>query len=139
MRFGDWKLVDTRTGAPMLFNLKDDIGEQHDLAAQEPANLKELQAAYDACAKEMQPAQWVRQDCRTQGAGKATARGVPRGGGIESRFQQFDRNKHGKLTPGKFPREDIFNQMDKNADGVVTSDEAKAFYGGRRQQKTNEN
>jgi len=131
--------VDTRTDAPMLFNLKDDIGEQHDLAAQNPAKLKELQATYEAWAKEMQPAQWVRQDSRTQGAGKATAQSVPRGGGIEARFQQYDRNKDGKLTSSEFPREDIFKQMDKNADGVVTPDEAKAFYGGRRQQKTNEN
>jgi hypothetical protein len=118
----------------MFFNLKDDIGEQHDLAAQNPAKLKELQTAYEAWAKEMQPAQWVRQDSRTPGAGKTTAQGVPRGGGIEARFQQYDRNKDGKLTPKKFPRADIFKQMDKNADDVVTLDEVKGFYGGSRRQ-----
>jgi arylsulfatase A-like enzyme len=130
-RVGDWKLVDSRTGAPMLFNLRDDIAEQHDLAATNPAKLKELQAAYAAWDQQMMPAQWVRQDARKQGAGKATAQGAPRSGGIETRFQQFDRNKDGKLTRAEFPREDIFKQMDKNNNGVVTPDEARVFYGGR--------
>ena len=80
----------------------------------------------------MQPALWVRQDSRTPGPGKATTQGVPRGGGIEARFQQYDRNKDGKLTPNEFPREDIFKQMDKNADGVLTLDEARTFYGRQR-------
>ena len=45
----------------------------------------------------------------------------------------------GKLTPSEFPRADIFKQMDKNADGVVTIEEAKAFYGGRRRPSNPEN
>lgn len=44
-RVGDWKLVQVRGGETELFNLKDDISEQTDLAAREPAKLKELQAA----------------------------------------------------------------------------------------------
>jgi len=42
------------------------------------------------------------------------------------------RGPDGKLTPSEFPRGDIFKQMDKNQDGTVTLDEAKALYGGRR-------
>lgn len=78
LRMGDWKLVvngldavsdarDTETGARKkvdraevrqsrekkfeLFNLRDDPSEQHDLAAQQPKKLKELQRRYDAYAK----------------------------------------------------------------------------------------
>lgn len=40
-RVGDWKLVTEPThGGTMLFNLKEDIGEQHDLAATQPEKLK---------------------------------------------------------------------------------------------------
>ena len=61
IRRGDWKLVrydsnaDTLTGnrrqpvtAAKLYNLADDIGESHDLAAAQPDKLKELQTAWDA-------------------------------------------------------------------------------------------
>lgn len=39
-RVGDWKLAHTRTAPPMLFNLREDIGAQTELAAKEPAKLK---------------------------------------------------------------------------------------------------
>jgi len=123
-RVGDWKLVQERGGAVELFNLIDDIGEQTDLAVKDPAKLKELQAAYAAWDKQMLPAQWRRQDARAQRATGDT-NGTRRGGGIEERFQQFDRNGDGKLTPAEFPRAELFKQMDKNADGVVTLDEAR--------------
>ena len=76
----------------------------------------------------MQPAQWIRQDGRTQTGGRGKA-GTARGGGIEERFQQYDRNGDGKLTPAEFPMSS-FKQVDKNNDGVVTLDEARAYYGG---------
>jgi arylsulfatase A-like enzyme len=56
IRQGDWKLVrydpvaDGGKGRPeaaKLYNLADDIGEKNDLAAKEPAKVKELQAAWD--------------------------------------------------------------------------------------------
>ncbi len=128
-RVGDWKLVQDRSGGVELFNLKDDISEKNDLATKEPAKLKELQAAYTAWDKQMKPAQWVRQDGRTQTGGK---RGKA-GGGIEDRFKQYDKNGDGKLTPTEFPM-GTFKQVDKNNDGVLTLDEVKAYYGGRRQQ-----
>jgi arylsulfatase A-like enzyme len=47
VRAGDWKLTDPGDGAgARLFNLADDLGEQHDLAAKAPDKLKELEAAY---------------------------------------------------------------------------------------------
>jgi Ca2+-binding EF-hand superfamily protein len=87
----------------------------------------------------MLPAQWRRQDARTQRATGDTNASQRGGGGIAERFKQFDRNGDGKLTPAEFPRAEMFKQMDKNVDGVVTSEEARAFLGGRRQQGTNGN
>jgi hypothetical protein len=124
VRVGDWKLVQERGGAAELYHRKGDIGEKTDLAAEDPAKLKELQAAYAAWDKQMMPAQWRRQDARTQGA-TVNPETTRRGGGIAERFKQFDRNGDGKLTPAEFPREDLFKQMDQNADGLVTLDEAR--------------
>jgi arylsulfatase A-like enzyme len=50
VRSGDWKLIvaETPAGAPaeLLFNLKDDIGETRNLAAQEPQRVAQLKAAF---------------------------------------------------------------------------------------------
>jgi arylsulfatase A-like enzyme len=130
-RVGDWKLVKERDGQTQLFHLKDDIGETTDLAAKEPAKLKELESAYAAWDKQMMPAQWVRQDGRTQTGAAGKAR--PARGGIEERFKQFDKNGDGKLTPGEVPNTQLFKRMDANGDGVVTLEEAKgAFSRSRR-------
>ena len=61
-RVGDWKLVVVPGASPMLFNLKDDIGEERDVAKERPEKLKELQAAYAAWGAKMMPARWIRQD-----------------------------------------------------------------------------
>jgi arylsulfatase A len=49
MREGDWLLVELYdTGDAELYNLADDIGERHDLAATEPDRLAAMRAALDA-------------------------------------------------------------------------------------------
>lgn len=67
IRRGDWKLVrydpvvDGGTGRATdakLYNLKDDIGETHDLIQAKPEKAKELQAAWDEWNKLNVPALW---------------------------------------------------------------------------------
>lgn len=48
---GDWKLVHRFWSPPMLYRPADDISEQHDLAAQNPAKVAELLALHEAWAK----------------------------------------------------------------------------------------
>jgi len=141
-RVADWKLVQESVGGPQLFNLKDDLGEQHDLAQKYPDKLKELQAAFAEWEKGTQPAKWVRQDSRNAEiggklkAGGASAPARP-GGGLESRFKQYDKNGDGKLTPAEYPLS-FLAEADKNNDGALTLDEVKAYYVGRRQKRTGE-
>ena len=66
VRKGDWKLVrydqaaDGKTGTSpaRLYNLKDDVGEATDLAAREPARVKELQAEWDRWNAGNVPPSW---------------------------------------------------------------------------------
>jgi len=49
VRAGDWKLIEWyEDGRLELFNLKDDLGEQHNLAAQHPEKVRELHAKLKA-------------------------------------------------------------------------------------------
>jgi arylsulfatase A-like enzyme len=54
VRHGNHKLVVAEGGSeqPELYDLAADIGERHDLAAKEPAKVKELQKLYDAWNRE---------------------------------------------------------------------------------------
>lgn len=52
---GEWKLVDQYWQAPRLYRVTDDIGEEHDLAAQQPDKVKELLALHDAWKKRYYP------------------------------------------------------------------------------------
>ena len=59
VRSGDWKLTDMGAGAK-LFNLADDLGEEHDLAARSLEKVKELEAAYTAWNADNIEARWER-------------------------------------------------------------------------------
>lgn len=59
VRQGDWKLVKAGLERPLqLFNLKDDRGEQKDLASAEPERVKSLQALWDRWNSVNQPPRW---------------------------------------------------------------------------------
>lgn len=71
-RYGEWKYVHSTEGdaspgpkqAPardMLFNLANDIGEEHDLSAEEPGKLAELKMRYERWSNE------VDADCKGMG------------------------------------------------------------------------
>ena len=147
-RVGDWKLVNTRLEPPMLFNLKDDIGEKNDLAAKEPAKLKQLQAAFAEWEKGTQPAKWVRQDQRnaepgsklktsappaTKGKAKAKA-GMRAASRIDDALKAADKNGDGKLTRAEYPQPDVFDAVDANKDGFATPEEVRAYFKQRRLQ-----
>jgi arylsulfatase A-like enzyme len=57
IRHGDLKLVVSRggSGQPELYNLAADIGESKDLAAAQPAKVRELQALWDKWSAEQAP------------------------------------------------------------------------------------
>jgi arylsulfatase A-like enzyme len=69
IRMGDWKLVkpdlapDKQFGniakEPMLFNLAEDIGEQKDLAASQPARVKEMWSIWEKWNAELARPAWI--------------------------------------------------------------------------------
>jgi arylsulfatase A-like enzyme len=131
-RGGAWRLVTSpQQGGTVLFNLKDDVGEQKNLAASQPAKLKELQAAFAEWEKGTQPAKWVRQDQRNaepggnlkSGAPTVLRRGMTR---VEKAFMASDKNNDGKLTREEYPQKEVFDAVDANKDGHATLEEVRA-------------
>ena len=134
-RVGDWKLVDARNEPPMLFNLKEDISESKNLASVQPDKLKELQSAFAEWEKGMKPAQWTRQDARTQGVA-GNRNGTPAAGGrMQAALKAADKNGDGKLTREEYPQPAVFKDIDKDGDGFATREEIQAYYAGRRNQE----
>lgn len=85
IRMGDWKLVKgaglagiasdrgaaASTEGAQLFNLAQDIGEQHDLADKEPAKFKQLAAAWEQWNAGNIEAKWLPQRAAAKKANKA--------------------------------------------------------------------
>jgi arylsulfatase A-like enzyme len=60
VRQGDWKLLKPSIDdQPKLFNLANDPGEKHDLAAKDPAKVKELQKLWDEWNAKNEPPRWI--------------------------------------------------------------------------------
>ncbi len=53
VRRGPWKLVQVGEGAPMLFDLAADLGEERDVAGQNPELVAALQAAFAGWEKNL--------------------------------------------------------------------------------------
>jgi hypothetical protein len=67
IRKGDWVLTRPSTGKkeyeaiatkPMLFNVADDIGQEHDMASVRPEIARALQAQWDRWNAELPPPAW---------------------------------------------------------------------------------
>ena len=64
VREGDWKLAAPRGGQPSLYNLKDDVGEQRDRAADEPERVKALRESWEKWNAELEEPRWKTQQAR---------------------------------------------------------------------------
>ncbi len=53
MRDGDWKLIEWYEGSVELYDLANDLAEKHNLAAENPANVKGLRAKLEAWRKQV--------------------------------------------------------------------------------------
>lgn len=136
-RVGDWKLVKTRGRAAMLFDLAQDIGEQTDLANDQPAKLRQLQAAYAEWDAKMEKPRWIRQDRSNAEPGgqlkSKSARTPARKNSIKNAFTKADRNGDGKLSGKEFWKAEIFKAVDSDADGFATIEEIRAYYAKQRE------
>jgi arylsulfatase A-like enzyme len=79
VRQGDWKLLKPHiNSAPQLYNLARDLGETNDLAAAEPARVRQLQALWDAWNAGNETPRWI--DVRWNGDGPAAAKAKRKAG-----------------------------------------------------------
>jgi arylsulfatase A-like enzyme len=137
-RVGDWKLVTMpQLGGSMLFHLKDDIGEQTDLAASRPKKLKELQTTFAEWETGTIDPKWIRQDQRNaEPGGKLKDDATPRrrratANRIDEAFKAADKNGDGKLSRDEYPQPGVFNTVDADTDGFATPKEVRAYFRNR--------
>jgi len=75
IRKGNWKLLQTPDGGVRLFDLATDIGEKHDLAADNPDVVAELQKDYSAWSSELSEPKWQGRQRGANNKNKAKGKG----------------------------------------------------------------
>lgn len=75
VRQGDWKYIDQPEGTQYLYRLPDDIGEQHNLAADEPDRVAAMERLLDRWEADVDPPLY---DQRTRALANRRARSKPR-------------------------------------------------------------
>ncbi len=115
VRDGDWKLFVNHTGSDAeLFNIPRDIGEEHNVAADNPEVVKTLTAKALAWAKSLPP---------SPARDNATATGVTQDGArVKNSAAQPPANK--PIPPAE--RAAIFKKWDTNHDGKLSLEEYAA-------------
>lgn len=137
VRDGDWKLFVAHDGShAQLYNIPQDVSEQHDVAAAHPEIVQSLSAKALAWSKTLPP---------SQARDEATKSGLPQDGKPRftkqalkkaqlergPMFKQKDANHDGKLTleeylnrfPDQAEGKRRFPTFDTNHDGVLTEEE----------------
>ncbi|MBX7168606.1 MAG: sulfatase [Pirellulales bacterium] len=74
IRQGNWKLLRSLGGKQQLFDLANDIAEEHDLSGERVETVKELQTAWEAWNAELVEPKWKRSDNRAQPTARRKAR-----------------------------------------------------------------
>ena len=75
VRQGDWKYIDQPEGTQYLYRLSDDVGEQHNLAADEPDRVAAMERLLDRWEADVDPPLY---DQRTRALANRRARSKPR-------------------------------------------------------------
>ncbi len=139
IHLGDHKLIHYyETGDRHLYNLKTDLGERRNLAAEMPAKTTELSRRLSAYLQEVK-AELPRIDkTRPVGAGQA-----PRGGGGKPSgiLTALDTDQDGKVTPAEMQNAaKVLMKFDRNGDGQLTEDEIRrGTRGGGGQNRNRDN
>ena len=110
MRRGDDKLVVQNGETPQLFNLVKDVAEKHDLAAEKPELLRELQSDYDAWNATLAKPLW-----QGRGGGKArNASSQPAGGATDAADAKPAKRKRAQAAGDRQPRQERRAERKRN-------------------------